>query len=288
MRNRKPRQCNPGTGTITTLTAALLLTVFASSVSAAGLEILAPHRAVYDLTLDEASERSGITTMNGRIVYEVTSACEGLSVKYRLVSDIVTPTENYRTDQRTATFESADGKEFTFFTRSFVDDRPESSVKGSATRSADATDVSLVEPEKRELKLSPSIFLSTHLVDVIDAAKKGETQLIRDIFDGSDAADEVVASSTFIGTGRPAAKIMPGEDEKAAAALPAGETVWPVTVSYFDRKLKNSAESLPLYEASFLMYENGVSRDLVMRYPDYSLKGVLVGFEMLERPQCAK
>ena len=140
-----------------------------------------------------------------------------------------------------------------------------------------------------EAELRAILPLDLMVVDVIEAANKGETQLVRDIFDGSDAADEVVASSTFIGAQRPASQEkLEGEDDKAVAALPAGERVWPITISYFDKKLKAGAESLPLYEASFLMYESGLSRDLVMRYPDYSLKGVLVGLEMLEQPQCTK
>ena len=32
--------------------------------------ILAPHRAVYDLVLNKASDRSGITGITGRMVYE--------------------------------------------------------------------------------------------------------------------------------------------------------------------------------------------------------------------------
>ena len=101
------------------------------SADAAGFEILAPHRAVYDLKLKNASDRSGIETMTGRIVYEVTgNECDGLSVRYRFVTKIATDAESYQTDQQTSTFETPDGREFTFLTKSLVDDQLEIDGQG--------------------------------------------------------------------------------------------------------------------------------------------------------------
>ena len=52
--------------------------------SAASANILVP-RAVYDLELKDASERSGISGMYGRMVYEFNgSACEGYTVSFRV------------------------------------------------------------------------------------------------------------------------------------------------------------------------------------------------------------
>ena len=48
-----------------------------------------------------------------------------------------------------------------------------------------------------------------------------------------------------------------------------------MTISYFEGDPGSTAEALPAYEASFLLYANGISRNLVMRYPDYSLTGEL-------------
>ena len=259
-----------------------------TAVQAAGFEILAPHRAVYDLKLKQASDRSGIEAMTGRIVYELTgNECDGLSVRYRFVTTIATSSESYRTDQQTATFESPDGREFTFLTKSLVDDRLESTVKGRAVRKEAGTTVDLAQPETRQLELEPSVFISTHLVDVITAALRGESLVRRDIFDGSDGADEVVSSSTFIGEAKAVGATFDGESPEAVARIDNREA-WPVTVSYFDKTVGATAESIPLYEASFLLYPNGISRRLIMRYPDYSLEGELTSLEMLERQPCAK
>src|SRR3546814_8252693 len=71
---------------------AALALVGAQSTALAGAEsagALVPHRAVYDLRLKDASERSGIDGMNGRMVYEFTgSACTGFTTNFRFVTRI--------------------------------------------------------------------------------------------------------------------------------------------------------------------------------------------------------
>ena len=152
-------------------------------------------------------------------------------------------------------------------------------------RGENGTAVDLAQPETRHLDLGPSVFISTHLIDVISAAEHGENLLRRDIFDGSDGADEVVASSTFIGQPKVIEKPFEGESVAALAPLENHEA-WPVTVSYFDKGTGATAKSVPTYEASFLLYSNGISRRLVMRYPDYSLEGELTSLQMLDRQPC--
>ena len=278
---------NPFNPRIVAITA-MISVVLSTNAGAVGFEILAPHRAVYDLKLDDASERSGIDSVAGRIVYEVTgNECDGMSIRYRFVTNISTGSESYKTDQQTSTFESPDGKEFTFLTKSFVDERPESVVKGTAIRTGEGVKVDISEPEERRLELPSAIFLSTHLVDIIEAGRNGETFLKRDIFDGSDQADEVVASSTVIGKAKTIAKPFDGEDEAAVKPF-SGREAWPVTISYFNLGQSNAAESLPVYEASFLLYPDGISRRLVMRYPDYSLIGEITSLEMLPPTPCTK
>ncbi|MEC9342479.1 MAG: DUF1849 family protein, partial [Pseudomonadota bacterium] len=200
-------------------------------------------------------------------------------------TNITTSQEAYQSDQQTSTFETPDGKEFTFLTKSFVDQQPGSTVKGTARLVDGGLKVSLTDPQERELDLSPAVFISTHLVDLIDAAREGEQLVKRDVFDGSDEADEVVASSAFIGEARAFPEVREGESKDAVAPL-ADMPAWPVTISYFDKGVGASAESLPVYEASFVLYENGISRKLTMRYPDYAMKGELTSLEMLESEPC--
>lgn len=273
-------------GAIASATISILPMPAAMAATPSGFGMLAPHRAVYDLSLKEASERSGIKAMNGRIVYEVTGGkCEGMAVRYRFVTNITTADGSYNTDQQTTTYESPDGKEFNFVTKTFVDERPERTVSGTARRTPRGVTVELDEPDSREVELPDAIFISTHLVELIGKARQGEQFVHNIVFDGSEDADEVVSSSSVIGNPKIFDKVLAGETEKAIAGIKSA-VAWPVTVSYFDKKADASAESLPIYEASFLLYGNGVSRKLILRYPDYALSGQLSSLEILDDNDC--
>src|SRR4029079_4418604 len=65
----------------------------------------------------------------------------------------------------------------------------------------------------------------------------------------------------------------------------AGMKRWPVTVSYFDRSAKQG-EQLPAYSISFELYENGVSRALVLDYNDFSMKGELTTLDFKDSKPC--
>ena len=58
-------------------------------------------------------------------------------------------------------------------------------------------------------------------------------------------------------------------------------TRWPVTVSYFDRDAKvKEGEQSPVYAMSFELFENGVSRSLVLDYNDFVIAGALGKFDV--------
>ncbi|MEM9677198.1 MAG: DUF1849 family protein, partial [Pseudomonadota bacterium] len=74
---------------------------------ASAIDALKPHRAVYDVKLEKASDRSGIRAMDGRIVYEIKgSRCEGFAVRFRFLTRVRSARKTFTSDQRNATFES--------------------------------------------------------------------------------------------------------------------------------------------------------------------------------------
>ncbi|MCB1384575.1 MAG: DUF1849 family protein [Nitratireductor sp.] len=256
--------------------------VSAGRAEAVGFEILKPHRAVYEVELEEASERSGIDSMSGRIVYEMTGdECDGVSVNYRFVSRVNANGQIFTTDQQTASYETPDGREYNFLTKSFVDERMDRTVKGKARIASGEMEVKLDSPEQRVVDLPGADFISSHLVKVIDGARNGKHFFSLNVFDGGDDADEVLKTTNVIGSPQIVGEPLPGE-EKAALVPLSGEEAWPVTIGYFKTNLTDSTEATPVYEVSFLLYDGGISRKLIMRYPDYSIRGTLVGLEYLE------
>lgn len=265
-----------------------LAVLAALSASALGLApafaapVLAPHRAVYDLVLDQASDRSGITGLTGRMVYEFNgSACEGYTVKFRFVTQIATRENTRMTDQQTTTFEDGEGKTFSFVTKSFVDQSLEREVKGTATREANGVKVRLDKPQADTLELIKTQFPTQHLAELIEKAEKGETFYETSLFDGSENADKVMTTTVIVGKKAEAPKTDP---ELPALASLGTDKYWPVDIAYFDQE-SEGGEEVPQYRISFKLHENGLTRDLVMDYGDFSMTGKLVNLALFPTPQ---
>ncbi|EFL90177.1 cell envelope integrity EipB family protein [Ahrensia sp. R2A130] len=254
---------------------------------AAGLEGLLPHRAVYDLSLDKSSDRSGITGIKGRIVYEMTgSACEGFATRFRFFTEVSTPRKGFTNDQRTTSFESADGRSFSFVNKSYLNGQLEQDLKGQAEREGDSMQVEIALPEEQSIKLDDAVFMSEHMAQIIKAAKAGETVHQAVVFDGSGDADELMETTAIIGKERADLVEVTGETDGLGKDF-AGQSAWPVTVSYFKQNdTLGTGEKTPLYAVSFYMHESGVSRRLIMQYEDYSLRGDLKQIEMLKTEPC--
>lgn len=263
---------------------AFLLVAAAASITPAGaVPALAPHRAVYDLALDNASDRSGITGIAGRMVYEFNgSACDGYSVKFRFVTRIATNESSRVTDQQTTSFEDGQGKSFDFVTKSFVDQNLDKEVKGSAVKQPQGgLKVEIEKPAKKAIELGATQFPTQHLAELIGKAGGGESFYETTVFDGSEDADRIMTTTVVIGKRAPAE----GSDPEAPAlAKLTGDPVWPVDIAYFDLSDKTSGEEVPEYRISFKLHENGITRDLVMDYGDFSMTGKLVELAVFDPP----
>ncbi|QPC87680.1 DUF1849 family protein [Mesorhizobium sp. NBSH29] len=263
------------------------LSLLIASVSAPALSapLLAPHRAVYDLALDNASDRSGITGLTGRMVYEFNgSACEGYTVNFRFVTRIDTGESTRLTDQQTTTFEDAEGKNFSFVTKSFVDQALDREVRGTATREASKLTVEMEKPDQDTIDLRATQFPTQHLIELLGKAEAGENFYETSLFDGSEDADKVMTTTVVIGK-----PVETGKDDPEMPALTplAKDKFWPVDIAYFDES-KTGGEELPQYRISFKMYKNGLTRDLMMDYGDFSMKGKLVNLLLFDRPKPCK
>jgi len=260
------------------------LALFVSPVLASGAGIAAPvpliqHRAVYDLNLSDASDRSGITGISGRMVYEIRgSACDGYTVRFRYVTQSDTREATQITDQQTTTFEDADGKSFSFATKSYTDQNLDKELRGNATREPEGVKIQIDKPEPKSLELQPTQFPTQHLVDLIQRAKAGETFYETSIFDGSEDADKAMTTTVIVGK---QATTTSNDPERKALNTLSTEKFWPVDIAYFD-ETSESGEDTPDYRISFKLYENGLTRDLEMDYGDFVIRGQLVDLALFE------
>lgn len=265
--------------TIGSISAILLL---AHGVQAGVADSLIPHRAVYDLELDASSERSGIESMFGRMVYEFNgSPCEGYTVGFRFVTQLDTGRSTRLTDQQTTTYEDLEERTFRFLTKSYVNQKLDLEVRGSAHAQPDATAVKLQNPKEDDLTLIPAQFPTAQMISLIEKAKQGETFFQSRLFDGSDEGRKVMLTTSVVG----AASV---SQEGAAELKVTGDLgkmpTWPVTIAYFDEAENN--DGTPVYRISFKLYENGITRDLTMDYGEFALKGTLADLEIFDQDSC--
>ena len=269
---------------------ALFLIVFASGACAQDAPIrLVPHRAVYDLSLEKTRGNSQVAAVRGRILYDFDgNACEGYSLEFRQVSDVESGEDKESTsDLRSTTWEGADAKSFKFTSQNFVNENLVDTVDGHAERKPNETVVDLSKPEQKTLDLDATVVFPTeHMVRVIAAARAGKSILEFPVYDGSDTGQKVFDTLTVIGR-----KIAPNEHQHDDAAANdtklAGVARWPVRISYFDKgKKAENNEAAPTYAIGFELYENGISRALVLDYNDFVVSGKLSSLELKEPKPC--
>jgi hypothetical protein len=248
---------------------------------------LVPHRAVYELTLGKVRGKASVQNARGRILYDFSgNACEGYSLEFRQVAELDNGEGKISlSDLRSNTWEDGTARSYRFTSQNHLNQRLLDAVDGKAERSSGGVAVTLTKPEPRQVDLDAAIVFPTeHVRRIIQAAREGQTILEFPIYDGSETGEKVYNSLTVIGR-----EIGPGERDLADAA--SGNTAltglrrWPVTVSYFERN-KPAAEQTPVYAISFDLYENGVSRTLVLDYNDFSISGVLKALELKDSKPC--
>ena len=275
--------------------AALLLSALPPGPGAAAQDapiVLVPHRAIYDLSLAQTRGNSQVVAVRGRIFYDFSgNACDGYSLEFRQVSELDNGEDDNKTstsDLRSTTWEGADAKSFKFSSQNFVNGSLVDTVDGHAERSADQTAVDLRKPERKTLDLDAKVVFPTeHMVRAIAAARASETILSFPVFDGSETGDKVFDTLTVIGRAI-ASDARAHDDAIAKEPKLASVARWPVRISYFDKTKKKSdmSEQTPAYAIGFELYDNGISRALLLDYNDFVVAGKLTSLELKEPKPC--
>jgi len=248
---------------------------------------LAPHRAVYQMTLDDARSASGITGIDGRMVFEFSgSECDGYTLNMRMVTQMTdTQGQTNLTDLRSSTWEQGNGQKFRFQSAQYLNDKLGDVTMGRAVRATPdtAVQVKLSQPSPAELNLSGQVLFPTqHSFALIDAAREGQRMFQAQIYDGSEKGQRVYDTTAFIGK-----PVAPGTDQKLEAPAKdkglAELVSWPVSIGYFESK---GGDLTPSYQIDFRLYANGVSRELLIDYGDFSVHGTLTSLEYLKAEEC--
>jgi hypothetical protein len=283
-----PRDVSP---LLLTAAAAAVVAGFAGgrAEAAAGGPFLA-HQALYELKLLKSRGTNSINSARGRILYNFSgSACEGYTSEFRQVSELDSG-EGKRTlsDLRSTSWEDGDGKSYRFKITTRMNEADSSPVDGMAERSGNQITVKLKQPEAKTFTLDgTTVFPTEQIQRIIKAAREGKSVLELMVYDGSDNGEKVYNTLSVIGQPIPGDRSIATPDPSTANDAMKSLTRWPVTVSYYDRDAKaRDGEQTPVYAMSFELFENGVSRALVLDYNDFVISGALGQFDVKDSKPC--
>jgi hypothetical protein len=251
---------------------------------------LAPHRAVYDLSLLRAGGSNGVESARGRIAMEFGGdACDGYSLKYRQVTILNSSESGSNTmDIQTATYETGDGRTMHFKSTAFRQGLiKDTEVDGDAKITPEGRlNVDLKQPKKAAFEATgETVFPTEHLKRLIEAGRRGAATLSVRVYDGSNKGDKVYDTLGLIGRRIEAGAAQASLEEAARKDNLAALSRWPVTISYFE---EGKADRTPVYTISFELYENGISRDLKLDYGDFALKGELKSLDIQKPSACGR
>jgi len=250
---------------------------------------LASHRAVYDLKLSSTRGKRSMSAVRGRILYDFSgNACEGYALQFRQVSELDSGEGKVAvSDLRATSWEDGEAKRLRFHSQNYFDDNLRDKVDGEAARDKDGVEIKLTEPDEKKLDLKADLaFPTEHVRRIIAAARDGKTLLQVSVYDGSDTGEKIYDTLTVIGKAIAPDATKP-DDATAKEASLATMTRWPVTISYFDRAAKDKdGEQQPVYAITFELYENGVSRALLLDYGDFVLTGEMTSLELKDTKAC--
>ena len=246
----------------------------APAMAQASAVALASHRAVYDLKLAQSRGKRPMSSVNGRILYDFSgNACEGYALQFRQVSQLDSGEGRVSlSDLRATTWEEGTAK------------RLRDAVDGQADRVAKGIGVKLTKPADKSMDFEADIVFPTeHVRRIIAAARDGRTTYEAVVYDGSESGEKLYETLAVIGKAIAPQERQPTDAAKHAAL--ASMVRWPITISYFD-KSKQGGEQTPIYAITFELYENGISRALLLDYGDFVVSGEMTQLEIKDSKPC--
>jgi hypothetical protein len=241
---------------------------------------IAPHRALYKMTLGSTASDSGVVGATGAMDYEWGETCDGWTIeqRYRLRMHYA-DSGDVEVTSTFVTWEAKDGLRYRFNQRQTRNGAIDQEIRGEARLDGPGRGGLAVfaKPRRQTLRLAPGVmFPSAHTILLINEAKAGATFVTRQVFDG--ATDEnAVQVSAVIGAKLTASPV----SAKPVALLE--RPGWRVRLAFFPADA--NAEQ-PDYELGMDLLDNGVSRNMVIDYGDYSIRVTLDDIEPLAKPSC--
>jgi hypothetical protein len=266
------------------LTMALSLTGVSSSALAGVTH--ASHTAFYELSIGRVDANSNIVDARGRMVAEWRLTCRGWTTNQRLIVSMAPGEgEPIASEVTMTSFESLDGKAYSFDSETKIGGETVELVRGKAKRPGPGLPGMARYSEPRGLVLDlpgNTVFPFEHTIEVLEAAARGERRAFSYYFDGSQPEiSPMAANSLILGTSR-----KPEDGAQNTFGKLSDANWWLVRLAMFDGQAATSGNEAPEFEMTQLLQENGVVRRFEFDYGDFTLVAALVKIEEIARPKC--
>ncbi|WP_328702832.1 cell envelope integrity EipB family protein [Arenibaculum pallidiluteum] len=259
--------------------AAVLACLLAFTAPATAVEI-APHRAVYKMSLTSVRSSANVADVQGKMLFEWADACDGWTIDQRFQLDFayaegdrVAMTTNY------VTWEAKDGSAYRFNVRKLVNGQLDEELRGEAEMGAEGGVARYAKPKEAEVRLpAGTMFPTLHTIAMLRHAMAGDKVFGTMVFDGSDE-EGLTEINAAVGLGVQGQA--PPEGVEPSDLLQGRH--WPVRLAFFP---PSSTAAAPEYEMSMDLLENGVARSMQIDYGDFTVSAKLEKVERIGKPGC--
>jgi len=262
-----------------------LAAILALSVAAGGAPVsaaaIAPHFAVYKLSLGKSHGSPGVTHASGRIEFKWIEGCDGWTINQRTRMVLTSSQgQDFQSSWTLDAWESKDGLSYRFAVRRAEGGQDPEETRGKARLDGPGLGgrADYSAPEERVLILpAGTVFPTQHSQEVLAAAARKQLLFWRTVFDGT-------GREGLFGVNAAVAQTIPaGTAPSFDSPLIAGVASWRMQLAYFDTE-KQAPE--PDHEQALRIYANGVVDQLEFDYTDFALKASLEQLEALPPPDC--
>lgn len=258
------------------LSLCLLIFLSATAIAAPTVSV-APHKALYKMTIGKMKKGSSLQDVSGSMLFDWSDTCDGWA-QQQYIRFRFSFSDGARSDINSTmmTWEAKDGSDFTFYVKRKTDGIEDESYKGRAQITEKGSVVKFTVPKEAKDLVMPdgTIFPTAHTIQIISNALSGQKLFSRKVFDGAQK-DGVGDISAFIGAQKGKATI--GEVAKKLIGHPLLDVpAWPVRMAFYEAGKQTSK---PEYEMEMLLQSNGIARTIEIDYGEFTILGTLAKLE---------
>ncbi|MEM7446126.1 MAG: DUF1849 family protein [Pseudomonadota bacterium] len=258
--------------------AAAILPICLVPISSVGWEV-APHNAVYELTLAGHPGGGNISALQGTMTLTWDQGCDGWVIEQNYQIHLLDHEgDSIQIGSEYYALESLDGADFSFSSRNLVGGLVDEEYVGEAVLDQDGGRVRYSVPNGLERGLpAGTLFPTEHSLELLERAEAGDRFYVANVFDGSDELG-VSEVSSIIGPSFESSE----EDTELQSPLLL-RPGWPVSMAYFSQSQQTSE---PDVELRVEVLDNGVVRTMRLDYGSFAMDADLVFLEPIDQSSC--